>query len=88
MKFKGAKGRNVLQMLLEDQVALESEIEQAVRFEIGDSTGDDYQVVGMMVVNHKPREGLDVESEQLSWLLKTANLLVNALRPRLASSVA
>jgi len=34
MKFKGPEGRNVLQMLLEDQVALESEIEQAVRFEI------------------------------------------------------
>jgi|GEM_PF-6159127 len=42
----------------------------------------------MMVVNHKPREGLDVESEQLAWLLKTANLLVNALRPKLANSVA
>ncbi|MBR7901184.1 hypothetical protein C6T59_16860 [Burkholderia multivorans] len=88
MKFKGPEGRNVMQMLLEDQAAVESEVEQGVRFEIGASTGDDYQVVGMMVVNHKPREGLDVESEQLAWLLKTANLLVNALRPRLANSVA
>jgi hypothetical protein len=88
VKFKGPDGREVMQTLLEDQAALEGEIEHAIRFEFGDSAGNEDQVVGVMLVNYKPREGPEIESEQLSWLLKTANLLVNALRPRLAASVA
>ncbi|MFD1558828.1 hypothetical protein ACFSHT_24845 [Paraburkholderia silviterrae] len=87
VKFKGPEGREVMQTLLEDQPGVEGEIGHAVQFRVGDSTGDDGREVGGLFIEYLPHEGPEMESEQMAWLLKTANALVNALRPRLAATV-
>ena len=88
VKFKGPEGRVFLQALLEDQPALEGELGHSVRFQIQDATGDSDRVVGVLIVEYKPHKGPEMEFEQLTWLRKMANAIVNALRPRLAATVA
>ena len=88
MKFTGPEGRDFMQALLEDQASLESEVGQPIRFDIGDTTAESDRVVGAMLVDYRPNEGADLAAEQLSWLLKTGNALVNALRPRLGTTSA
>ncbi|MCC8402002.1 hypothetical protein LJ655_08865 [Paraburkholderia sp. MMS20-SJTN17] len=88
VKFKGPEGRNLMQTLLEDQSALESELGHSVRFNIKDVTEDSDRVVAVLLVEYKPHEGPEMESEQMTWLLKMANAMVNALRPRLAATTA
>lgn len=39
-----------------------------------------------MVVAATPKEGADSDEEQLAWLLKNTNSLVNVMRPRLAAA--
>jgi len=88
VKFKGPEGRAFMQTLLEDQSGLESELGHSVRFDINDVTVESDRVVGMLVVEYKAQGGVEVDAEQMTWLLKMANTMVNALRPRLAASVA
>ncbi|MGF6596277.1 hypothetical protein P3T23_000984 [Paraburkholderia sp. GAS448] len=88
VKFKGPEGRAFMQTLLEDQSALESELGHSVRFDIKDVTEDSDRVVGVLVVEYKPHGGPETDAEQMTWLLKMANAMVNALRPRLAATVA
>lgn len=82
VSFKSAEGREALQSLLDDQAALEQEIGERVRFDIG---ADADPKAGTMVVDFKaPEERAQREDAQMAWLLRTANAVVNALRPRLA----
>jgi len=82
VSFKGAEGREALQLLLDDQAALEQEIGERVRFDIG---ADADPKAGTMVVDFKaPEERAQRDDAQMAWLLRTANAVVNALRPRLA----
>ncbi|MEZ2307157.1 hypothetical protein [Caballeronia sp. Lep1P3] len=81
--FKGARGREALQTLLDDQAALEQEIGEPVRFDIA---ADADPKAGTMVVDFKPpEESVQHDEAQMAWLLRTANALVNTLRPRFAS---
>ncbi|RDK09139.1 hypothetical protein [Cupriavidus lacunae] len=87
LKFIGAEGREVLQRLIDDQAALESEIGNALRFEVSHTAEPDGNTVGRLLV--EPSDGRPVkigEAAQLAWFLTTANALVNALRPRLAQA--
>jgi hypothetical protein len=86
VKFKGPAGRDVMQTLLEDQPALESELGHAIRFVVKDATGDGDRVVGVLVVEYTPQEGPGMETAQLTWLLQMTNAMVNALRPGLAAT--
>jgi hypothetical protein len=88
VKFKGPEGRSFVQTLLEDQSALESELGHPVRFDIKDATADGDRVVGILFVECKPHGGPETDAEQMTWLRKMANAMVNALRPRLAATVA
>ncbi|WP_430226943.1 hypothetical protein [Paraburkholderia tropica] len=88
VKFKGPAGREVMQTLLEDQSALESELGHPIRVVVKDATGDGDRVVGILVVEYRPQEGPGMETAQLTWLLKMANSMVNALRPRLTATIA
>lgn len=82
VSFKGAEGREALQSLLDDQAALGQEIGERVRFDIG---ADADSKAGTMVVDFKaPEERAQRDDAQMAWLLRTANAVVNALRPRLA----
>ncbi|WP_321947864.1 hypothetical protein [Paraburkholderia sp. J10-1] len=86
VKFIGPEGREFMQGLLEDQDGLESELGLPVRFEVGDaSTGSD-KVAGSMVVVATQKEGANKDEEQMAWLLKYTNALVNVMRPRLAAT--
>jgi hypothetical protein len=86
LKFLGQEGRDVLQRLLDDQAALEAEIGQPIAFQVRTTAGDDYRTVGEIQINWKPEIDAErTDAAQLKWLLRTANALVNALRPRLGS---
>ncbi|EEA03457.1 conserved hypothetical protein [Burkholderia sp. H160] len=84
VKFLGADGRDVLRSLLDDQPALEQELGQSVRFDIGEPGEESADVVGQMLVDYVPSsDSNSQDSSQLSWLVATANSIVTALRPRL-----
>jgi len=86
LKFLGQEGREALQMLLEDQSGLEQEIGAPVRFEVSGEQVDIERVVGVMLVKHLPNANVSHgDDAELAWLCKTANNMVNALRPRLAA---
>lgn len=88
VKFLGADGREALQTLIEDQAALEQEVGQSVRFEITEGQ-DAARVAGLLSVQFEAQgDGAvrEVEQEQLAWLLRTSNALVNALRLRLGGT--
>ncbi|KXU87119.1 hypothetical protein CR51_35890 [Caballeronia megalochromosomata] len=86
VKFVGTEGRQALQALVEDQPALEQEVGEAIRFEIGE--GNDLETIaGSLVVELKPSGNPEARNEmQLAWLLRTSNALVNALRLRLGAN--
>jgi hypothetical protein len=84
VKFMGADGRDAIQSLLEDQAALEQELGQTVRFQVGETASDSQRVAGEMLVDYIPAcEIASQEELQLTWLVETANSLVTALRTRL-----
>jgi hypothetical protein len=86
LKVLGLEGREGLQMLLEDQSGLEQEIGAPVRFEVSGEQVDSERVVGVMLVKHLPNANVSHgDDAELAWLCKTANNMVNALRPRLAA---
>ena len=86
VKFLGADGREALQTLIEDQAALEQEVGQSVRFEITEGQ-DAARVAGLLSVKFEAQgDGAVREVEQLAWLLRTSNALVNALRLRLGGT--
>jgi hypothetical protein len=86
VKFLGADGREVLQALIEDQGALEQEVGQPIRFRINDGE-DGERVAGRLSVQFEAKgDGATRDAEQRSWLLRTCNALVNALRLRLSSA--
>jgi hypothetical protein len=86
LKFLGQEGREALQMLLEDQSGVEQEIGAPVRFEVSGEQVDSERVVGVMLVKHLPNANVSHgDDAELAWLCKTANNMVNALRPRLAA---
>jgi hypothetical protein len=86
VRFIGPEGRGLMQELLEDQDGLEGELALPVRFEFGDATVGSDKVVGTMTVEFAPKEGADKDEEQMAWLLKNTNVLVNVMRPRLAAA--
>jgi hypothetical protein len=85
LKFVGEDGREVLQRLLEDQMALEAELGHDLVFEVGASAEGNSRVVGEIRIDWKPQDSTKSEEEQLSWLRLMANTAVNAFRPRLIS---
>ncbi len=83
VKFLCAAGREALQALIEDQAALEGEVGQPIRFEINEGLDAD-RVAGQLGVQFEAQgDGAARDAEQLAWLLRTCNALVNALRLRL-----
>ncbi|SAK91604.1 hypothetical protein AWB78_04939 [Caballeronia calidae] len=86
VKFVGAEGREALQALVEDQAALEQEVGEPIRFEIGD-WNESEKIAGSLSVELKSEGNLEIRIDtQLAWLLRTSNALVNALRLRLGGS--
>ncbi|WP_233884561.1 hypothetical protein [Paraburkholderia flagellata] len=86
VKFLGADGREALQALIEDQAALEQEVGQPIRFKINEGQ-DAERVAGLLGVQFEAQEdGAARDAEQLAWLLRTCNALVNALRLRLGGT--
>lgn len=89
LKFIGGQGREALQALLEDQSDFEQEIGNSVRFEVSGKNGDADQVVGVLLIEHNSIHESDrSEDAELAWLCRSADNLVNALRPRLAGHLA
>jgi len=85
VKFVGAEGREALQALIEDQAGLEQEIGQPIRFKINEGH-DAERAAGLLGVQFEAQgDGTARDVEQLAWLLRTCNALVNALRLRLGS---
>ncbi|GJH18476.1 hypothetical protein CBA19CS22_18060 [Caballeronia novacaledonica] len=86
VKFVGSDGREALQILIEDQAALEQEVGQPIRFSINEGQ-DGERVAGLLNVRFEAQGGEAVrDAEQLAWLLRTCNALVNALRLRLGGT--
>ncbi|WP_250504042.1 hypothetical protein [Caballeronia sp. AZ7_KS35] len=86
LKFVGQEGREALEILLEDQSALEQEIGVPLHFEISGERQDSERVVGVLLIKHPTIDNASQKDEaELAWLCTTANKLVNALRPRLAA---
>ncbi|BFG81431.1 hypothetical protein PTKU46_94650 [Paraburkholderia terrae] len=86
VKFLGGDGREALQALIEDQAALEQEVGQPIRFNVSEGQ-DAERVAGRLVVQFEAQgDGSTRDAEQLAWLLRTCNALVNALRLRLGST--
>ncbi|EUC11587.1 UNVERIFIED_ORG: hypothetical protein BDU10_6807 [Burkholderia sp. CF145] len=86
VKFLGAEGREALQSLIEDQAALEQEVGQPIRFKINEGQ-DAERVAGLLSVQFEAQgDGATRPAEQLAWLLRTCNALVNALRLRLGGT--
>jgi hypothetical protein len=86
VKFLGADGLEALQALIDDQPALEQEVGQPIRFEINEGQ-DAERVAGLLGVQFDAQgDGAVRDAEQLAWLLRTCNSLVNALRLRLGGT--
>ncbi|MCP3727454.1 hypothetical protein M3I53_30745 [Paraburkholderia sp. CNPSo 3272] len=86
VKFLGADGLEALQALIEDQAALEQEVGQPIRFKINEGQ-DGERVAGRLSLQFEAQgDGAARDAEQLAWLLRTCNALVNALRLRLGGT--
>ncbi|AXF01721.1 hypothetical protein [Paraburkholderia hospita] len=86
VKFLGADGRDVLQALIEDQAALEQEVGQPIQFNVSEGH-DAERAAGHLVIQFEAQGDGDARDvEQLAWLLRTCNALVNALRLRLGGT--
>lgn len=86
VKFLGAEGREALRALIEDQAALEQEVGQPIRFKINEGQ-DAERVAGLLGVQFEAQgDEAARDAEQLAWLLRTCNALVNALRLRLGGT--
>jgi hypothetical protein len=86
VKFLGADGRETLRALIEDQASLEQEVGQPIGFKINEGQ-DGERVAGRLSVQFDAQgDGAARDAEQLAWLLRTCNALVNALRLRLGGT--
>lgn len=86
VKFLGADGREALQRLIEDQSALEQEVGQPIRFQSNEGQ-DRERVAGRLSIRFEAQgNGAARDAEQLAWLLRTCNAVVNALRLRLGGT--
>jgi hypothetical protein len=85
LKFLGVEGREALESLLQDQAAVEQEIAQPVRFEVGVGAVSEQVAREMLIEFQAPQDSAQRDGAQLTWLLRTVNSVVNALRPRLSA---